>query len=274
MSKRESLDLPKLIDEIKSSRKYRGAGIPDETVADILRQELVRHDKPSEALRSAKAILHNVMAPYLGDPDYGQAQSTLDAAFASGNPDTVQQAAREILAQHDSTRERLSYLAEFYAAIREACPSIHTVIDLACGLNPFALPWMGLPADTAYHAYDIHQPRVDLINHFFHRMGLAALAEARDVLVNPPQVEADAAFLFKEAHRMEKRRKSASRLLIQSLRARVIFISLPNRSLDGRRDLSGRMQRLIEEIFEGQPGSLHSAEFPGETLYWLERGNG
>jgi hypothetical protein len=34
------------------------------------------------------------------------------------------------------------------------------------------------------------------------------------------------------------------------------------------------MQRLIEEIFEGQSGSLRSAEFPGETLYWLERGNG
>lgn len=274
MSKRESFDLPKLIDEIKSSRKYRDMGIPDETIADILRQQLARHDKPSEAVRSAKAILHNVMAPYLGDPDYAQARSALDAAFASGKPDAVQQTAREILAQHDSTRERMPYLAEFYAAIREACPSIRTVLDLACGLNPFALLWMGLPADVSYHAYDIHQPRVGLINHFLNGMGLAALAEARDVLLNPPRVEADAAFLFKEAHRIEKRRKGASRSLAQSLNARVIFISLPNRSLDGRRDLGARMQRLIEEIFEGQPGGLRSAEFPGETLYWLERGNG
>jgi len=274
MNKRESPDLAKLIGEIKSSRKYRDTGIPDETVGDILRQELARHAKPSEALRSAKAILHNVMAPYLGDPDYSQARSALDAAFASGSPDTVQQAAREILAQHDSTRERMPYLADFYAPIREACPGLHTVLDLACGLNPFALPWMVLPNDAAYHAYDIHQPRVELVNHFLGGLGLAPLAEARDVLVNPPQVEADAAFLFKEAHRIEKRRKGASRSLVQSLHARVIFISLPNRSLDGRRDLGARMQRLIEEIFEGQPGGLRSAEFPGETLYWLERGNG
>jgi 16S rRNA (guanine(1405)-N(7))-methyltransferase len=274
MSKREPPDLPKLIHEIKASRKYRGAGIPDETVADILRQALARHDKPSEALRSAKAILHNVMAPYLGEPDYSRAWSVLDAAFASNNTDAVRQAAREILAQHDSTRERLPYLAEFYAAIRNACPSIYTVLDLACGLNPFALPWMGLPDDAAYHAYDIHQPRVELVNHFLGGLGLAPLAEARDVLVNPPQVKADAAFLFKEAHRIEKRRKGASRSLAQSLHARVTFISLPNRSLDRRRDLGARMQRLIEEIFDGQPGSLRSVEFPGETLYWLERGNG
>jgi len=274
MSKHEPPDLPKLIGEIKASRKYRGAGIPDETIADILRQELACHAKPSEALRSAKAILHNVMAPYLGDPDYDKGRTALDAAFNTGDPGALRQAAREILTQHDSTRERLTYLADFYTAIRAACPAIHTVLDLACGLNPFALPWMGLPGDAAYHAYDIHQPRVELTNHFLTGLGLSPLAEVRDVLIEPPQIEADAAFLFKEAHRMEKRRKGASRLLIQSLNARVVFISLPNRSLDGRRDLGARMQRLIEEIFEGQPGGLHSAEFPGETLYWLERKNG
>ena len=72
---------------------------------------------------------------------------------------------------------------------------------------------------------------------------------------------------------MEKRRKGASRDLIKAIQANFIFVSLPNRSLDKRRNLSARMDRLIHEIFEGETGEICSAEFPGETLYWLKREN-
>ncbi len=274
MSKHTTADLPAMIAEIRNSRKYRDTGIPDATIEDILRRELARHPKPAEALRSAKAILHNVMAPYLGDVDHELASDLLEGVFASGDVGTIRQAARTILELHNSTRERLPYLEDFYRCIREACPDMRTILDLACGLNPFAFPWMGLRDDVKYHAYDIHQPRVELINQFFRGSGLQPLAEVRDILVNPPEIQADAAFLFKEAHRMEKRRKGASRGLIQALHARVIFVSLPNRSLDGQRDLGVRMDRLVKSIFEGTGSEIRSAEFPGETLYWVARENG
>ena len=51
----------------------------------------------------------------------------------------------EILARHDSTRERIPYLSEFYEAILEIAQTPRIILDLACGLNPFALPFMGLP---------------------------------------------------------------------------------------------------------------------------------
>jgi 16S rRNA (guanine(1405)-N(7))-methyltransferase len=274
MSKHTTADLPAMIAEIRNSRKYRDTGIPDATIEDILRQELARHSKPDDALRSAKAILHNVMAPYLGEMDHEQVRVLLDGAFASGKKESVLQTARMILEGHDSTRERLPYLEDFYRCIREACPDIQTVLDLACGLNPIAFPWMGFADTVSYHAFDIHQSRVELINQFFRGMDMQPLAELRDILVDPPEIPADAAFLFKEAHRMEKRRKGASRALIQSLQARVIFISLPNRSLDGQRDLGVRMDRLVKSIFEGTDGGIRSADFPGETLYWVVRENG
>lgn len=274
MSKLSATNLPAMIAEIRNSRKYRDAGIPYATIEDILRQELARHPKPSEALRSAKAILHNVIAPYLGDIDHEQESKLLAIAFASGNEESIRQAAQTILEAHDSTRERLPYLEDFYKCIRKACPKMFTILDLACGLNPFAFPWMGFPATVNYHAYDIHQPRVELINQFFIGFGLQPLAEVRDILVFPPEIQADAAFLFKEAHRMEKRRKGASRSLIQALQARVFFVSLPNRSLDGQRDLGQRMTRLVKSIFEGTGSEIRSAEFPGETLCWVMRENG
>lgn len=274
MSKNTAAGLPAMIEEIRNSRKYRDTGIPVATIEDILLQEMARHSKPAEALRSAKSILHNVMAPYLGDADHEQARAMLEDAFASGKGETNRQAARTILEQHESTRERLPYLEEFYRLIRGVCPDMRTVLDLACGFNPFAYPWMGFPEPVNYHAYDIHQPRVELINQFFHGLDLRPLAEVRDILVNPPEIQADAAFLFKEAHRMEKRRRGASRELIQAVRARVVFISLPNRSLDGQRNLGARMESLINEIFSGTSGKIRTAEFPGETLYWMELENG
>lgn len=267
-------NLASMVRAIKESRKYRGAGIPDATLEDVLRREWNRHPKPADALRSAKAVLHNIMAPYLGDPDYAASEKLLDAAFAAGDDEVVRQAALVLLAQHDSTKERLAYMEDFYSAIRAACPNAEVILDLACGLNPFAIPFMGLPGSVRYHAYDLHQPRVTLINRFLKGLGMEALAEARDILLAPPQIEADAAFLFKEAHRLEKRRKGASKELAGKLKARVIFISLPNRSLDGRRNLSGRMDALVRQILAGRAAKIQQAEFPGETLYWVERENG
>jgi 16S rRNA (guanine(1405)-N(7))-methyltransferase len=268
------IDINQQVEKIASSRKYRHSGIPRQTIEDILRQEQMCFSGHAEALKSAKAILHNVMAPYLGDPDYEAEEKNLAAISAGKDAGAISGLCMEILSRHDSTRERLPYQVDFYKTIRDIAPKMRVVMDLASGLNPFALPFMELPPQTQYHAYDIHQPRVDLINHFFIYLGLEPLAEIRDVLLDPPLIRADAAFLFKEAHRMEKRRKGCSRELIKILKARVIFISLPNRSLDGKRDLHQRMEVLFQQISAGLGGITGSHEFPGETLYWIKNNDG
>jgi 16S rRNA (guanine(1405)-N(7))-methyltransferase len=267
-------DFGELVDKIADSRSYRNTGIPRQTIEDVLSRELSRFPKEAEALRSARAILHNIMAPYLGDPDYAAESIRLAAINASKDKSAIMGFCMEILARHDSTRERIPYLNEFYKTILEIAPNPRIILDLACGLNPFALPFMGLPQDVAYYAYDIHQPRIDLINAFFARQAIQPLAEVRDVLLDPPRISADAAFLFKEAHRMEKRRKGCSRELIQAINAEVIFISLPNRSLDGQRDLHQRMDALFEQISAGLGGETGSRVFSGETLYWIRKIDG
>jgi 16S rRNA (guanine(1405)-N(7))-methyltransferase len=260
-------EIKEMAEKIATSRKYRNTGVPKETVEDILLQEAARLPKKAEVMRSARTILHNVMAPYLGDPDYASAHSRLDAIIPDSAKQQIESFCTEILSRHDSTRERSPY-------ILETAPQPRIVLDLACGLAPFALPFMGLPDDVRYHAYDIHQPRVDLINHFLRAQGLEELAEMRDVLINPPDISADAAFLFKEAHRMEKRRKGCSRDLVKALKARTIFISLPNRSLDGQRDLHQRMDALFTQICSDVSGETGSREFAGETLYWIRKTDG
>ena len=267
----EGRALQYIIEKVKSDRKYSAIGLPDATIEDIAQQELTRHPKVEVALNNTKAILHNVVAPYLDDVDYPQAKKQVEEAFALGNEEAIRQTALKILEQHESTRERLPYLEQFYEVIRTVCRPLSIIIDLACGLNPLALPFMGMTELVRYYAYDIHQPRVELINQFFKGWGLEPLAEVRDVLVHPPQIQADAAFLFKEAHRMEKRRKGSSRDLIKVISARVVFISLPTRSLDRRRNLSSRMERLVKEIFANLEGDTGREDFAEETLYWKKR---
>jgi 16S rRNA (guanine(1405)-N(7))-methyltransferase len=267
-------DVNDLVEKISKSRKYRNTGIPRKTIEDVLNQELARFAKEGDALKSARAILHNVMAPYLGDPDYEAEEKRLEAHCASEDKKDLDSFCREILMRHDSTRERMPYLEDFYKTINDIAQQPKVILDLACGLNPFALPFTGFPNNISFHAYDIHKPRVDLINSFFSCEGIAPLAEVRDVLLDPPQIAADAAFLFKEAHRMEKRRKGSSRDLVHSLNAKVIFISLPNRSLDGQRDLHQRMDALFQQISTGLECETDCLEFPGEKLYWIKRIDG
>jgi 16S rRNA (guanine(1405)-N(7))-methyltransferase len=146
------------------------------------------------------------------------------------------------------------------------------VLDLACGLNPFALPWMGLPATTRFFAYDIHPARIELIDEFLRLSGHEPLAEVRDILVRPPEVEADAAFLFKEAHRLEKRQKGCNHKLWAALKVKYLFVSLPRRSLDGQRDLRERMQALVAASISAQDWAERGElDFPGETVYWMKK---
>ena len=258
--------------KIQASKKYQDLNIPQETLLNLIQQEMVRYKKSSDVMKSVRAKLHNIMAPYLGDLDYELAEQTLQMAFTNSDPAVMQETCANFLRQHDSTRERLAYIEDFYQSIFSICGQPQRVMDLACGLNPFALPWMDLPTSTQFYAYDIHPARIQLINHFLQLSGREPLAEVRDVLVRPPQIEADAAFLFKEAHRMEKRQRGCNRGLWDALKVKYLFVSLPNRSLDGRRDLRERMRHLVESSMQGQDWELGELDFPGETVYWMRKG--
>jgi hypothetical protein len=51
-----------------------------------------------------------------------------------------------------------------------------------------------------------------------------------------------------------------------------LFVSLPNRSLDGRRDLRERMRALVDNSIDPQDWAERGElDFPGETIYWMRK---
>ena len=261
-------DLDALVREILESKKYRDMALEPATVRDLLAQELPRYRSRKEALDEVRKKLHNIVAPYLGDPDYTAAAHALTAAAADG---ALRAACLSILAAHASTKERIPILEEFYARLFALTGPPRTVLDLACALHPFGFPWMGLPASTKYYAYDIHAPRLALINHFFGLVGLEPLAIQQDILVEPPRIEADVAFFFKEAHRFEQRQRGSSHKMLSAVRAHWLLVSLPTASLNGKHNLLERQRALVTGIVAGEPWMVRELIFDNEIVFCIRK---
>lgn len=260
-----------LVAEVGKKPAYRAMGIPETTLRDLALKALERQPSARAALKTMRRKLHQISAPYLGDPDYAGATADLQSAYQSGNPPVIENFCREILSSHTSTRERLLVLDGFYTQLFNLGGHPDSIMDLACGLNPLTWRWMGLPSKTRYLAYDIHAPRVSFLNAYFKLEGLSGQAILRDILVEPPDEPADAAFLFKEAHRFEEREAGCNHKLWRELKVKILYVSLPPLSMTGRHDLSIKNRKLVDRSISGENWRVSELNFQNEQVFVIEK---
>ena len=255
--------------KILNSSKYQGSGLNPATIDDLIWQELPKHSSRKALMKSVRRRLHNIVAPYLGQPDYAAYSERLEQiSDFSLQSSELRSFCLDILSEHASTKERIPFQAQFYSELFRVVGKPASIIDLACGLHPFSFPWMGLPLSTEYHAYDILQSRIDFINLFFKKIGLEPMAENRDILVNPPMSRTELGIFFKEAHRFEKRNPGCNRNFWQSLNVGALAISLPTQDLSGtHRLLDYHRQLVIENLPEGV--EVIEIEFSNEVIFIL-----
>ena len=263
-------DLDALTAELLRAPKYRQLDLPPETARALLEQELPRHRTTRAAIKAAREKLHQIVAPYLGDPDYPGAITALQAAFAAG-PQQVRNTCAALMQAHASTHERLPLLDSLYPRLFALTGQPQTILDLACALHPLSFPWMGLPNSTRYHAYDLHGPRCQLLAHYFALQGLPPLVEQADILVHPPQIEADVAFFFKEAHRFEQRQHGCNRPFWQALHVRWLLVSLPITDLTGHHSLLERQRRLVYDTLDGLPWPVEEVLIGSEMVFCIRK---
>jgi len=276
LSKKPSVFTPEkinaLVNKISGSRKYHHLAIPPETIRDLIQQAESRGIPAADIEKVVREKLHNIVAPYLGDPDYEKLK--LDLAVLPDHPQSpiLKDWCLSILREHASTRERIPILDEFYSRIFEFTGKPRSILDLACGLNPFSLPWMNLASDDTYHTFDLHQPRIDLIASFLAHIHQQGSATHTDILVHPPRQNADVAFFFKEAHRFDQRQPGINRTFFQSVPARFLLVSLPTSSLTGRRSMLDQDRRLIDQSVSGLPWEVHEILFENEIVFCIKKG--
>lgn len=262
-------EIEAIVASIKRSKKYRD--VYEGTIRELVRGEFGKHKR--KALEKAvRKRLHRIVAPYVGDPDYARATAELETAFESGDPASVRDACARILSSHTSTRERLRIVDRFYAQIFALTGKPGAILDVACALNPLTFPWMGLPNTLEYHAYDIHETRVDFVNTFFSLQGLPALAKVQDVAFDFPQETADVAFFLKELHRFEQNYAKRGLALLDALRARYLVVSFPTVSLHSGRSLTDRYRQFLPELIAGRGWSIEEIEFETELVFCVDKG--
>ena len=266
---RDSIEL--FVQSILQSSKYRKYPILEETIRDVFILELERNPDSKEAGNQARKKLHNITAFYLGDPNYAKAIDELNFLKQQSNIVKFKEACLDIMATHSSSRERLPYLSQIYEFIFGITGKPNTISDLACGLNPLSIPWMGLGSDLRYFAFDIHINRINFLNDFLKLIELPPDAEARDIIVTPPEQSTDIAFILKEVHRFEQRRKGITADLLNSIKSKYVVISFPIYSLTSRHSLEESYKNLFKKIISDQPWNFDEFKIGNELFFVIDK---
>lgn len=263
-------DVDEIVRAVLATKKYRSV-CPD-TVRRIAIREMARYGDPKAALKETKSRLHQVYGAFEREMDYEAAFRRLEAAFKMGSEQDIETACREVLRLHQSTVERLPILDEFYTAIWTLTGTPHSLLDLACGLNPLTLPWMHLSPGAQYFAFDIDAPRIAFLNRFFRLAGFPPLATWQDIVCHPPQTNADVALLLKTSPTLERQEKGSTRRLLQALKTPFIVVSFSVKSLGGwEKGMLANYEREFLAMVKDAPWQVSKLVFEPELVFVIGR---
>lgn len=262
--------LDDLVQAIRQSPKYR-AVFPD-LVRSIGARELRPGRRIKDAIKATKNTLHQIAASYV-DTGIDSARALADLRVASeAGPETLRAACIAVMKRHASTRERIELLGEFYTTTLAGLGPIHSVLDLACGLNPLTLPWMPLAGGARYYACDIFEDLVRFMNDFFGIVGVAGRAALCDLTQGPPDEEVDLALLLKTIPCLEHLDKQVGLRLLDRIRAKHVLVSYPVRTLGGRqKGMAESYEARFRAMIADRPWAVQRFAFRTELAFLVTR---
>jgi 16S rRNA (guanine(1405)-N(7))-methyltransferase len=264
-------ELESLVEAVLGTRKYRC--VSEDVVRAVGRRELARRTSWKEAVKASKRKLHQVGAAYqVRAPAYGRWLADLSAAESRGDSTGLRSACRQAMEQHSSTRERLPILEQFFARTLGGVQQIESVLDIACGLNPLAIPWMPLARGARYEAYDIYEDMVAFLNQSLGFLGVRGQAFARDVVQSPPRRPARLALILKSLPCLDRLHPDGSERLLSALRADVLLVSFPLRSLGGKaKGMDENYARRFGDLVLRRGWDARRFEFANELAFLVHK---
>lgn len=258
--------------KLKESKKYKY--LCDDTLYRITDWAVERYD-PKRAVKAAQKKLHQVYGAFFEKINLNKIENLLATIPANPDSDSLKRVALEIKRFHASTSERIPILEKFYHDLFSRIGKPKKVLDLACGLNPFSIQWMGLEPGAEYYCVDIDKRLTSMINTFFKYLNRPFKAKCADILVSMPtstyEYKADMIFILKTLPSLEQQEKGASEKLLKSLKAKHIVISYPAKSLTGKEKGMGKYyQNVILELIKRLSLNYFKLEYPTEIFYIVE----
>ncbi len=261
--------LDALVETVLSSAKYRA--VAPALIRTIGAQELRKRRNQKEAVKATKNKLHQTVGAYWqGEPAYDEWLTLLTAAAA--DPAQLRTVCQTILRHHASTRERLPLLPVFYTTIFAGLPPIHTVLDLACGLNPLTIPWMPLAEDVVYHACDIAHDQAAFLQRTLPLLGMQGSATVCNLVEAIPTTKADVVLLLKTLPCLEQVDPTIGARLLTTIDAPVLIVSFPGQSLGGRhKGMTTTYPAHLQTLLQHSSWQVTPFPFATELVFRLVR---
>ena len=251
-----------IVERVRRSPRYRS--VDAALVARLAAEELPKARNADDAVKRVKRRLHQAVGAFRRGP------AAASAPWPTGDPVALRAACRAAMRGHVSTRERLPHLGTFYRAIWELTGEPRRLLDLGCGLNPLALPWMRL-ADATYLATDVDAGTLEVVRGFLDAVGQPHVVAARDLVDDVDLPAADVALLLKLVTTLDRQDPAAAGRLLDALPARHAVVSFAARSLGGRggreRTYRDRLDRLVAD--SGRVRDVDEASIFNELVFVL-----
>jgi len=255
-----------LVESVQKSPKY--AQISTSLVEHIALEELKKRDDFAECVKAVRTRLHRVVGAFITSLiDYAQ----WHALFKDPSQNRLELCLR-MMRLHASTAERLSFLDSFYKTCLADISPVHSILDLACGLNPLALPWMPVAQDCTYWACDVVQPVIDFLNDFFANYPFTGQAFPCDLTACIPDQKVQVAFLLKTLPLLDQLDKTIAPRLLSSIQADYVLVSYPAKSLGGKsKGMPTNYTAQFYRLIEGMNFRVQTFTFPTEIAFLLSR---
>jgi len=259
--------LDHLVASVQSGSKYRQ--IDPDLIRWLGSQELTNHPSLASAVKATRNKLHQVAAVYQPHGiNYPYWTTELDKITKDPGDTVFKDFCLRIMQQHTSTRERLPIIETFYPQVLTSIAPVHSILDLACGLNPLAIPWMPLADDSYYYACDIYIDLVNFLNHFFSHVRHNGFASTIDLIHAIPTQRVELAILLKTIPCLEQLDKTISSRLLDAINATFLLISFPSHSLGGHtKGMQHNYEVHFQELIAGRNWTYQRFSFPSELVF-------
>ncbi len=266
--------LDRLVDAVRQSPKH--GRICAELIRHVGADELPKRRNLKAAIKATKNKLHQVGGAYLDSSmPYEAWLDSLKCAAHAPEPGAFREACRAVMTHHASTGERLPILSEFYNTVLADLAPVGSVLDIACGLNPLAIPWMPLAPGAVYAAYDMYEDMIDFINASMQLAGVEGQAQARDVSRFIPPERADVALILKTIPCLEQIDKAAGQRLLDGIQADYVVVSFPVRSLGGYdKGMVETYSAHLDALLAGRRWPVERFEFETELAFLVDKRQG
>ena len=259
-----------LIDQVSSSAKY--AQLAGTLVSRVTSEEAKKYKSKQKIIQSARTRLHQLTGAYLAPKiDYAQWLAKFKS-LESNDLAELQSTSLQMMRLHASTFERVEVLPNYFQTTLASISPVKSILDLACGLNPLAIPWMPLAEDFTYNASDVVSPLIEFLGGYFEVFGFSGRASTLDLSFSIPSQPVQLALLMKTLPLMEQIEHGLAQKILEGLKAEHILVTYPLRSLGGRKKgMEETYRAQFDSLVAGRDWKIQEFSFPNEVAFLVTK---